>query len=108
MDNIKEAVQAGLVAAKAASEAEYTRIGGDGYACGFAWVTVYGVKLSTKEGKVFKSLGFDKAYGGGIQYWNPGGMSVQNIDIKEAGAVAFAKVLRGTLGVTAYAGSRMD
>jgi hypothetical protein len=39
--------------------------------------------------------------------WNPGGMGVQNIDIKEAGADAMATYLRG-LGLTAYSGSRLD
>jgi hypothetical protein len=39
--------------------------------------------------------------------WNPGELPVQNIDIKEAGAEAYATYLR-TLGLTAYAGSRLD
>jgi hypothetical protein len=39
--------------------------------------------------------------------WNPGGLPVQNIDIKEAGAYAYARYLQG-LGLKAYAGSRLD
>jgi hypothetical protein len=39
--------------------------------------------------------------------WNPGGLNVQNIDIKEAGADAYAKYLTA-LGLTAYSGSRLD
>jgi hypothetical protein len=35
-------------------------------------------------------------------------MNVQNIDIKEEGAEAFARVLREKLGISAYAGSRLD
>jgi len=76
-------------------------------ACGFAWVNVYGVKLSTKIGKEFKDIGFDKAYNGGIQLWNPSGYNGQNVDVKEAGASAYAKVFE-KYGYKAYAGSRMD
>jgi hypothetical protein len=39
--------------------------------------------------------------------WNPGGLGVQNIDIKERGAEALATYLKA-LGLTAYAGSRLD
>jgi hypothetical protein len=96
-----------LTAARAASRAAYDSMGGDRFACGFAWVNVSGVKLSTKLGKEFARLGFRKSYSGGIELWNPGGMSVQNIDIKEAGAVAYAEVLR-RYGIQAFAGSRLD
>jgi hypothetical protein len=39
--------------------------------------------------------------------WNPGGLNVQNIDIKEAGADAMATYLQA-LGLNAYSGSRLD
>jgi hypothetical protein len=39
--------------------------------------------------------------------WDPAGLPVQNIDIKEAGAYALANYLTA-LGLRAYAGSRMD
>jgi hypothetical protein len=39
--------------------------------------------------------------------WNPGELGAQNIDAKEAGAYAMAKVLQD-LGLNAYAGSRLD
>ena len=74
-------------------------------ACGFAWVKLYGVKLSTKVGKEFKACGFSKSYTGGLQYWVSGGG--QSIERKEAFARAFAKVLTDR-GFTAYADSRMD
>ena len=77
------------------------------YPCGFAWVTVYGVKLNTREGKEFKALGFRKAYEGGIELWNPARHGAQNVDVKEAGARAYADVLRAS-GYQAYAGSRLD
>jgi len=39
--------------------------------------------------------------------WDPAGLPVQNIDIKEAGAYAYANYLTA-LGLKAYAGSRLD
>ena len=95
-----------VLAARKASHEAYAQIG-DGYPCGFAWVQVFGVKLNTKAGKEFKALGFRKDYNGGISLWNPGGMSVQNVDVKEAGAQAYAQVLKEH-GYTAYASSRLD
>lgn len=76
-------------------------------ACGFAWVTIYGVKLSTKLGKELKALGFRKEYGGGISLWNPSGVMTQNMSALEAGAQAYAKVFRDA-GYQAYSQSRMD
>ena len=82
---------------------------GDHDSCGFAWVTVYGVKLSTKVGKAFAAAGFSKAYGGGIQLWNPSGNHTQSINAKEKGAEAFVEHLRTVFpGIDASAGSRMD
>ena len=59
-------------------------------------------------GRALKTIGFRKAYNGGLELWNPSGLLVQNVDVKEAGAEAYAEVLRKELGVTAYAGSRWD
>lgn len=94
-------------AAVAASEAKLKAMGGDRMACGFAWVTVYGVRLSTKKGKEMMAVGFRKEHGGGIQLWNPSGSMVQNVDIKEVGAQAYADVLK-RYGFEAYAASRLD
>lgn len=80
---------------------------GDRDCCGFAWVTVY-EKGSTKLGRALIAAGFSKAYGGGLQMWNPSGNHTQSITAKEVGAEAAAKVLTEQLGVKAYAGSRMD
>jgi ribosomal protein S27AE len=80
---------------------------GDRDACGFAWVTVY-EKGSTKLGRALLKAGFRKAYGGGLQWWNPSGSYTQAITAKEVGAEAAAKILRERLGVEASAGSRMD
>jgi hypothetical protein len=97
-----------VAAAKTAVAAALEKNGGrDDGACGFAWVTVSGVKLSTKVGKEFKAVGFDKAYGGGIDLWNPSGYHGQNVWIKYEGAQAYAKVFQAH-GFRAYAADRLD
>lgn len=105
---IKEAVARGLVEAEKASKAKYAEIGGDRYACGFAWVEVFVERTNSKEAKELIAAGFKKDYKPKcLSMWNPGGLPVQNIDIKEAGAYAMAEVLR-EVGLKAYAGSRLD
>lgn len=87
--------------------------GKDQYACGFAWVTIYpehkgNTKAGRAERKILEEMGFRKDWTGkAYEYWNPSGLSVQNVDTKEAGARAAADVLR-KYGFTAYAGSRLD
>lgn len=103
------AIMTEAYAAAAEASAEMLRkMGGeDRYACGFAWCDIYGVKLSTKLGKEMEKHGVRKSYTGGLQVWNPGKWGGQNVDVKEAGANAFAKVL-SKYGFTAYSGSRLD
>lgn len=79
---------------------------GDGFPCGFAWVTV-SERGNTRLGKALKSVGFDKAYGGGLQLWNPSKMFTQSVDALEAGARAYADVLK-SYGINASVGSRLD
>ncbi len=81
--------------------------GKDQYACGFAWVNIYGIKGSTKLGKSFAAAGVRKDYTGALQIWNPADMGCQNIDTLEAGARAAADVFK-RYGFEAYAGSRLD
>jgi hypothetical protein len=98
----------GITLAQQASEAEYQRMGGDMYACGFAWVEVYVDRTNSKQAKELLAAGFRKDYKPKcLSMWNPGGLGVQNIDIKERGAEAMAAYLRA-LGLNAYAGSRLD
>ena len=104
-----------LAEAKAAADKFFQeKLGGqDAYACGFAWVTVYPkFKGNTKDGKaerkVLAEMGFEKDWTGkAYQVWNPSGHHCQNVDTKEAGAVAAANVLK-KYGFKAYAGSRLD
>lgn len=82
--------------------------GNDGGACGFSWVTVHGVRSNSKLGKALASVGFRKAYGGGLQLWNRWWQG-QSVDAGEQGAQAYAEVLREELGLDqVYAGSRLD
>ena len=81
--------------------------GQDQYACGFAWVNIYGIKGNTKVGKALKELGIRPSYEGGLQWWNPSRFGCQNVDTLEVGARAAAQVLEN-YGFEAYAGSRLD
>ena len=93
---------------QAASKFFQERLGGrDQYACGFAWVDIFGVKGNTKLGKMLKAAGMDKSYRGTFQIWDPSGIGCQNIDTKEVGADAAAKVFE-RYGFKAYSGSRLD
>ena len=86
---------------------EYVRDGRPFGGCGFAWVEVYGVKLSTKVGKEFAKVGFRKNYGGGLRLSNPSGLATQDAAALLAGAEKYAEIFRNA-GYTAYAVSRMD
>ena len=94
----KEEIQSIITQAKVeATNASQTyldeKLGGeDTYPCGFAWVNIYGIKGNTKLGKAMKAAGIEKDYSGAHQIYNPGGLFVQNVDVKEAGAEAAAAV----------------
>ena len=99
------AMDASVSAAQAFADKHFN--GSDGGACGFAWVTVHNVRSNSKMGKALQTIGFRKAYGGGLQLWNkwwPG----QSVDAAEHGATAYAAVIEDELGVKAYSGSRLD
>jgi len=82
---------------------------GDRDACGFAWVNIYGVRSNSKLGKCLTAAGFRKDYSGAFCLWNPSGFPTQSISILEAGAEAYAQVLKEKLGLDkVYSGSRMD
>jgi len=108
MSAIQNAVAQAKQAAEQASMALYQKFGRDAGMCGFAWVDVYVSRTNSKEAKELIAAGFRKDYKPKcLSMWNPGGLGVQNIDIKEAGAEAMADILRKA-GLNAYAGSRLD
>lgn len=107
-----EAVQAALeeasLEARKAAKAFYDTHG-DRDCCGFAWVNIYGVRSNSRLGKTLQSYGFRKDYTGSLQLWNPSKAGTQSISILEAGAYAYAEVIKQKLGLEkVYAGSRMD
>ena len=96
-------------AAHAAAEKYFREVlgGQDRFACGFAWVNIYGVRGNTKIGRALKKCDVRPAYSGGLQMWNPSKFGCQNVDTLEAGAEAAAAVFK-RYGFEAYAGSRLD
>ena len=109
VQQLKDIVAEACTAARDAADLYFqTKLNGqDQYACGFAWVNIYGVKGNTKLGKMLKAAGVRQDYTKAFQIWNPSGMAVQNVDTLEAGARAAAEVFE-LAGFTAYAGSRLD
>jgi hypothetical protein len=106
---VQDALNAAGMAARVAAKEAHVKYGGDRGACGFAWVNVYGVRSNSRLGKTLISFGFRKDYTGSLQLWNPSKAGVQSLDILEAGAEAYAQVVRDKLGLEkVYAGSRMD
>jgi hypothetical protein len=78
--------------------------------CGFAWVRVWGVKLNTKLGKEMSKYKFEKFWtgnSGSIFLWNPSNYHGQSMDVKEEGALAYAKIFRN-YGFNAQMGSKAD
>jgi|TARA_B100000927_G_scaffold290967_1_gene291306 hypothetical protein len=75
--------------------------------CGFAWVELPEMKLSTKIGKAWEKVGFKKSWSRGLTLWDPAEHRGQSMDCKEIGAQAYADVLRA-YGIKAYMGSRAD
>jgi hypothetical protein len=109
LDAVQDAVNEAGMAARSAAKQAYANMGGDRGACGFAWVNVWGVRSNSKLGKALQAAGFRKDYTGSLQLWNPSKAGVQSLDILEAGAYAYAEVLKEKLGLEkVYAGSRMD
>ena len=109
VDQVKEIVAEAKAAAFLAAQKFFQeKLGGrDQYACGFAWVNIYGIKGNTKLGRALKEAGVRKDYTGAHQIWNPSNFGCQNIDTLEEGARAAADVFK-KYGFTAYAGSRLD
>ena len=111
VDQVKAIVAEAKSEARKAADAYFqTNLGGvDQYACGFAWVDIYGIKGNTKLGKLLDQVDGVRrdSYSKSYKMWNPSGLGVQNIDTLEAGAEAAAKILKG-FGFQAYAGSRLD
>ena len=100
--------EAKTAARVAASDYFQKRLNGvDQYACGFAWVEILGVKGNSRLGRTLKAAGIEQNHNRTFSIWNPSGLTVQNIDTKEAGADAAAQVFQ-KYGFDSFAGSRLD
>ena len=92
------------------AEADFRAKHGEPGYCGFGWVEVYVERTNSKLAKELLANGFKRdsfLKPKCLTVWNPGGSGTQSMDIKEAGAHAFAEVLRNA-GLKAYACSRAD
>lgn len=108
LELVQDAVQQAQMAAHTAAQ-DFLQKHGDRDACGFAWVNVWGVRSNSKLGKALQAAGFRKDYTGSLQLWNPSRAGVQSVSVLEAGAEAYAAVLKSKLGLErCYAGSRLD
>lgn len=107
-EQIVSAVQQGMFEASTATQ-KFLATHGDRDACGFAWVTIHGVRSNSKEGKALCEAGFSKSYTGGLQLWNPAKSGTQSISALEEGAEAFRNYFKARFPeVAIYTGSRMD
>ena len=90
------------------AQADFIHKHGESYYCGFAWVDVFVARTNSKEAKELIKIGFKKSWRAKcLNLWSPGGYNGQSMDIKEAGASAYAEVL-SKYGFKAYCGSRAD
>ena len=102
-----EQIRSGKALAEQAGQAMYQKVG-ERDACGFGWVEVYVDRTNSKQAQELIKAGFRKDYKPKcLSMWDPAGVPTQSISVKEAGAYAYAEYL-SSLGLKAYAGSRLD
>lgn len=90
------------------AQADFLQKHGEMAYCGFAWVNVFVDRTNSKEAKELMSIGFKKDYRPKcLNLWAPGNYHGQSMDVLEAGARAYANVLK-KYGFRAYMGSRAD
>jgi len=100
-------IRQGKCLAEAAAREVLEKIGHNDL-CGFGWVEVYVDRTNSRQAKELIQAGFKRDYKPKcLNMWDPAGLPTQSISVKEAGAEAYAEYLR-TLGLRAYAGSRLD
>jgi hypothetical protein len=104
IQTIHNEAQQAAIAAENAFLAQY----GERAYCGFAWVDVFVERTNSKEAKALEAVGFRKSYRPKtMNLWTCGNYHGQSMDVKEAGAHAYAEVL-AKHGLRAYMGSRAD
>lgn len=93
-EQVKEIIEKAQREALIAAIDYLTRIGGDNYPCGFAWVNIKPARGQFVKVLKEMKLGRTDEYYGGYTIWNPSTYPCQNVDAKEAGARVFAEELR--------------
>ena len=81
-----------MVAARIATEKMIEENPGFWYPCGFSWITIHPANCRFANYLKSKGVG-QKAYGSGLQIWNPSNNVTQWMDAKVAGSQAFKDVL---------------
>ncbi len=109
--NINDIINEALTEAHSAASTAYGDLGDHG-PCGFAWTSLFTfqgkkIKGNTKLGKALKAAGVRQAYDKSFRIWDPAGLPTQNVNIKDEGARAAARVFV-KYGIEAYQGSRLD
>ena len=105
VEQLKEISDKAFAAAEQAAK-EYIEKHGEPLFCGFAWVNI--VPGNSPIANYLKKNNLaEKSYRRGVDVWNPSNHMTQSMDVKEAGAEAFAKVLREH-GYNAWTESRAD
>jgi hypothetical protein len=94
-----------IESAKQAEAEMFAKYGEPAY-CGFAWVDFPSARTPFVTWCKKNNVG-SKHWKKGWQIWNPAGNHTQSMDIKEAGAQAFAEVMNAN-GIQCYMGSRAD
>ena len=108
VDELKNIVAEAVAAGRAAGEQAYAANGNSDWdACGFAWVSLWGIKGNTKLGKALKQAGIEQSYDRSFQIWGGKFYSGQSISIKEAACRAARDVFK-RYGFDASVGSRLD
>ena len=96
----------GIAAAKKAAQ-EFVDKHGEPMYCGFAWVNIKPGTSPFARSLKKHNLVDTTSYYGGYDIWDPAGFNTQSMDIKEAGAEAYANVLE-SYGINASMMSRAD
>ena len=101
-----QAIYNQALAAGQQAEAEYVaKVGEDDY-CGFAWVEIPNGRSPFVSWCKKNGVG-SKHWKKGWQLWRPADVFTQSMDVNEAGALAFAEVLKAH-GIQAHPCSRAD
>lgn len=103
---LDEIIGRAMVAASLATDEHLKQFPNDWYPCGFAWVVLRPANSAMAKRLKDRGLG-DKAYGGGLQVWNPSKNYTQCMAALRKGADAFAKVI-SEAGYNCTAYDRID